>query len=169
MEDTVVRMSDHIYVTKRDGTRVPVSFNEVLSRIQKLADGLPHVNPDLVAQKVCTQIQDGIKTSELDEFAAETCAMMQARYHPNYGKLAARLVIDNHQKKTPSRLIDSAQVLFEEEARRCALTFERQFHYAIFYAYMRLREQEIRNLMWVSECVAQDQKARAPDGVVFLF
>jgi V-type H+-transporting ATPase subunit d len=61
------------------------------------------------------------------------------------------------------------KVLFEEEARRCALTFERQFHYAIFYAYMRLREQEVRNLMWVAECVAQDQKARAPDGVVFLF
>jgi ribonucleoside-diphosphate reductase alpha chain len=100
--DIVVKMSDHIYVTKRNGERVPVSFNEVLTRIQKLADGLPHVNPDLVAQKVCTQIQDGIKTSELDEFAAEVCAMMQARFHPNYGKLAARLVIDNHQKKTPS-------------------------------------------------------------------
>ena len=114
MEYTVTKMSDHIYVTKRDGTRVPVSFNEVLTRIQKLADGLLHVNPDLVAQKVCNQIQDGIKTSELDEFAAEVCAMMQARYHPNYGKLAARLVIDNHQKKTPSRLIDSAQVLFNE-------------------------------------------------------
>jgi ribonucleoside-diphosphate reductase alpha chain len=107
-------MSDHIYVTKRNGQRVPVSFNEVLTRIQKLADGLEHVNPDLVAQKVCTQIQDGIKTSELDEFAAETCAMMQARYHPNYGKLAARLVIDNHQKNTPSRLIDAAQPLFDE-------------------------------------------------------
>ena len=107
-------MSDHIYVTKRNGQRVPVSFNEVLTRIQKLADGLEHVNPDLVAQKVCTQIQDGIKTSELDEFAAETCAMMQARYHPNYGKLAARLVIDNHQKNTPSRLIDVAQPLFDE-------------------------------------------------------
>jgi ribonucleoside-diphosphate reductase alpha chain len=103
-----------MYVTKRDGTRVPVSFNEVLTRIQKLADGLAHVNPDLVAQKVCSQIQDGIKTSELDEFAAETCAMMQARYHPNYGKLAARLVIDNHQKNTPSRLIDVVQVLFDE-------------------------------------------------------
>ena len=114
MEGIVLKMSDHIYVTKRNGDRVPVSFNEVLSRIQKLADGLEHVNPDLVAQKVCTQIQDGIKTSELDEFAAETCAMMQARYHPNYGKLAARLVINNHQKKTPSRLVDSAQVLFDE-------------------------------------------------------
>ena len=114
MVDIVARMSDHIYVTKRNGDRVPVSFNEVLTRIQKLADGLPHVNPDLVAQKVCNQIQDGIKTSDLDEFAAEVCAMMQARHHPNYGKLAARLVIDNHQKKTPARLIDSAQVLFNE-------------------------------------------------------
>jgi len=91
-------MSDHMYVIKRNGDRVPVSFNEVLTRIQRLAEGLAHVNPDLVAQKVCNQIQDEIKTSDLDEFAAETCAMMQARYHPNYGKLAARLVIDNHQK-----------------------------------------------------------------------
>ena len=114
MEDIVLRMSDHIYVIKRNGAKVPVSFNEVLTRLQRLADGLDHVNPDLVAQKVCSQIQDGIKTSELDEFAAETCAMMQARHHPNYGKLAARILIDNHQKNTPSRLIDSAQVLFDE-------------------------------------------------------
>ena len=77
-------MSDHIYVTKRDGSRQLVSFDKVLERIQTLADGLEYVNPDLVAQKVCSQIQDGIKTSELDGFAAETCAMMQARHHPNY-------------------------------------------------------------------------------------
>jgi len=114
MDDIVVKMSDHMYVTKRNGTKAPVSFNEVLTRIQRLAEGLSHVNPDLVAQKVCNQIQDGIKTSELDEFAAETCAMMQARYHPNYGKLAARLVIDNHQKNTPNRLVEVAQVLFDE-------------------------------------------------------
>ena len=61
-------MYDHMYVTKRNGDRVPVSFNEVSTRIQRLAEGLPHVNPDLVSQKVCSQIHDGIKTSELDEF-----------------------------------------------------------------------------------------------------
>jgi len=100
----VSAMSNHIYVTKRDGTREPVSFDQILQRLQRLAKGLDHVNTDLVAQKVCSQIADGIKTSELDEFAAETCAMMQARNHPNYGKLAARIVIDNHQKLTPSTL-----------------------------------------------------------------
>jgi ribonucleoside-diphosphate reductase alpha chain len=110
----ITRMSDHIYVTKRDGSRQPVSFDQVLRRIQGLATGLEHVNPDLVAQKVCSQIADGIKTSELDEFAAETCAMMQARNHPNYGKLAARLVIDNHQKNTPNNLVDAVSVLHSE-------------------------------------------------------
>jgi ribonucleoside-diphosphate reductase alpha chain len=107
-------MSEHLYVVKRDGTHEPVSFDQVLRRIQTLAGGLEHVNPDLVAQRVCSQIQNGIKTSELDEFAAETCAMMQARYHPNYGKLAARILIDNQHKTTPARLVDSVQVLFDE-------------------------------------------------------
>lgn len=128
---------DHMYVIKRNGDRVPVSFDAILQRVRKLSDGLDHVNPDLVAQKVCNQLQDGMATSKLDEFAAETCAMMQARYHPNYGKLAARIVIDNHHKNTPARLIDSAQVLFDEgviaESYYCVaqnLEFEKMIDYS---------------------------------------
>ena len=66
-----------------------------------------------------------------------------------------------------SQMLD--KILYEEEARRSKFTFEQQFHYGVFFAYMRLREQEIRNLMWVSECVAQDQKNRVTDGIVYLF
>ena len=106
-------MAEHLYVIKRDGTREPVSFDQILQRIRKLSDGLDHVNPDLVAQKVCMQLSDGIKTSELDEFAAETCAMMQSRYHPNYGMLAARILIDNHHKNTPQTLEKCVHILCE--------------------------------------------------------
>jgi ribonucleoside-diphosphate reductase alpha subunit len=108
-------MAEHLYVTKRNGTREPVSFDQILQRIRKLSDGLEHVNPDLVAQKVCMQLSDGIKTSELDEFAAETCAMMQSRYHPNYGMLAARILIDNHHKNTPTTLLDCMETLHHEQ------------------------------------------------------
>jgi ribonucleoside-diphosphate reductase alpha chain len=107
-----LNMAEHIYVVKRNGDRVPVSFDQILQRIRSLSEGLEHVNPDLVAQKVCNQLQDGMKTGQLDEFAAETCAMMQARYHPNYGKLAARIVISNHHKNTPGTLVDCIEKLY---------------------------------------------------------
>jgi ribonucleoside-diphosphate reductase alpha chain len=100
-----------MYVIKRDGRQEEVSFDKVLHRIQKLAVGIDHVNPALVAQKVCNQIQDGIKTSELDDFAAETAAMMVGRAHPNYGKLAACIAIDNHHKNTPATFQECAELL----------------------------------------------------------
>ena len=100
-----------MYVVKRDGRKEEVSFDKVLHRIQKLAGGLEHVNPVLVAQKVCSQIHDGIQTADLDEFAAETAAMMVGRAHPNYGKLAACIAIDNHHKNTPSTFQDCAELL----------------------------------------------------------
>jgi len=106
------KMADHMYVIKRNGDRVPVSFDEILQRIRKMSDGLEHVNPDLVAQKVCNQLIDEMPTSKLDEFAAETCAMMQARYHPNYGKLASRIVIDNHHKTTSDKLLECVEKLY---------------------------------------------------------
>ena len=105
-------MAEHLYVVKRNGERVPVSFDQILQRVRMLSDGIEHVNPDLVAQKVCNQLQDGMSTSQLDEFAAETCAMMQARFHPNYGTLAARILINNHHKNTPATLLDCVEQLY---------------------------------------------------------
>jgi ribonucleoside-diphosphate reductase alpha chain len=108
-------MADHLYVVKRNGTRVPVSFDQILGRIREQSIGLLHVNPDLVAQKVCNQLQDGMETRKLDEFAAETCAMMQSRHHPNYGLLGARILIDNHQKNTPSTMLECIEKLYHDQ------------------------------------------------------
>ena len=109
-------MAESLHVVKRDGTRVPVSFDQILGRIRKLSGGLEHVNPDLVAQKVCSQLQDGMETRQLDEFAAETCAMMQSRHHPNYGLLGARILVDNHQKNTPQTLLECIEALYHDQS-----------------------------------------------------
>nr|AFK43390.1 unknown [Lotus japonicus] len=81
--------------------------------------------------------------------------------YPPYQSIFAKLSYGE------SQMLDKA--FYEEEVKRLCLAFEQQFHYAVFFAYMRLREQEIRNLMWISECVAQNQKSRVHDSVVFIF
>jgi len=49
---------------------------------------------------------------------------------------------------------------FEYEVKLNKLSFDQQFQYGVFYSYMKLKEQEIRNIVWIAECISQDQKGR---------
>jgi len=52
---------------------------------------------------------------------------------------------------------------FKHEVKLCELAFESQMHFGCFYAFTRLKEQEIRNLVWISECILQRRKDRIGD------
>lgn len=63
--------------------------------------------------------------------------------------------------------IDDA--LYEREVQLNELAFEGQFNYAYFYAFIRLKEQEIRNLIWLCECIVQRQKDRMTQHFIPIF
>ena len=62
-------------VVKRDGEYEAVSFDKVLNRLKNLSSDLK-IDTSEIAQKVCTRIYDGVKTTELDELAAYLCSSL---------------------------------------------------------------------------------------------
>jgi len=58
---------------------------------------------------------------------------------------------------------------FEYEVQLNKLAFETQMGYGVFYSYFKLKEQEIRNIVWIAECIAQGQKAQIHQGLIPIF
>ena len=109
-------------VQKRNGDIVPVLFDKVVKRLANLCDGLD-VQPDKVAQKVFTNMYDGIKTSEIDDLSAEVAVHMQTE-HPDYEVLATRIVASNMHKMSPKCFSDSmlalhAKGIVSDEFMKC--------------------------------------------------
>ena len=96
-------------VVKRNGLLEDVSFDKVLNRIQIAAADL-EVNPALIAQRTLLRIYDGVKTSELDELAAQLSISLMTT-NPDYGTLAARIAISNHHRNTSSKFTEVIEQL----------------------------------------------------------
>ena len=110
-----VTMQRSMHVVKRDGTPQAVSFDKVLRRIQKASRGLS-VHPDALAQRVLSQIIDGVKTTDLDELAAQLAASLSTE-HPDYASLAAFLTVSNHHKNTNYTFAEAMQTLSSQVSK----------------------------------------------------
>ncbi len=101
-------------VLKRNGKYEDVSFDKVITRIRNIAmncGGLDGIELDELAQKICSHIFDGVQTSELDELTGRLAASLITK-HPDYGVLASRIVISNHQKNTMNSFSDKMMLLY---------------------------------------------------------
>jgi ribonucleoside-diphosphate reductase alpha subunit len=99
-------------VIKRNGSKEDVSFDKVLNRIRIVAEGL-EVNPTLIAQRTLLRIYDGVKTSELDELAAQLSISLMTT-NLDYGILASRMAISNHHRNTSDKFTDVVKSLVNQ-------------------------------------------------------
>lgn len=105
-----------MHVLKRNGKREPVRFDKISNRINFLCYGLDRnfVDHVSIAITVINGLYPGVRTRDLDILAAETAASLITT-HPDYGVLAARIVVSNLHKETNEKFSDVFNSLYTAE------------------------------------------------------
>jgi ribonucleoside-diphosphate reductase alpha subunit len=99
-------------VIKRNGNLEEIAFDKILMRIKKLGqEASIHINYQQLVIKVIEQLYDKIPTTKIDELVAEQCASLST-LNPDYGVLAGRIVVSNHQKNTQSNYLSVVEELY---------------------------------------------------------
>jgi ribonucleotide reductase alpha subunit len=107
--------SNDMRVTKRNGELEEIAFDKILLRIKKLGqEASIQINYQQLVMKVIDQLYDKISTTKIDELAAEQCAALST-LHPDYGTLAGRIIVSNHQKNTDPVFSNVIQTLYDFE------------------------------------------------------
>ena len=106
-------------VEKRNGSYEDVSFDKILKRIQLLCIGEEFekklsIDPTIIAQKVCSEIYENVKTTELDELSSQISISLYSK-NPEYATIASRIVISNHHKRTNDSFSSVIEDLYEND------------------------------------------------------
>jgi hypothetical protein len=108
--------TNNMRVTKRNGELEEIAFDKILTRIKKLGqEASIQINYQQLVMKVIDQLYDTISTTKIDELAAEQCASLST-LNPDYGTLAGRIIVSNHQKNTDpifSKIMDELYHFYE--------------------------------------------------------
>ena len=99
-----------MFVIKRSGQRVPVRYDSITDRNVELSTNL-NINVEYLSKLVIQSIKDNMKTSEIDELAAETAAYMSV-YEPDYDTLAARISVSNLHKSTNPSFYETVKTIY---------------------------------------------------------
>jgi V-type H+-transporting ATPase subunit d len=101
--------------------------------------------------------------AEKDEEGIYT--ILQKDYSDTYGPMV------DEMKKTKDTSAERyiEEVLMESEVHLNELAFYEQFHYGIFYSFLKLKEQEIRNIVWIAECILQHKFEKKLSNVMYIF
>jgi len=60
-------------------------------------------------------------------------------------------------------------LMYQENVHMFEMAFEQQYHFGVFYAWVKLREQEIRNIRWIANMVILNTKDHIDNTIVPIF
>jgi V-type H+-transporting ATPase subunit d len=103
------------------------------------------------------------KSDEFDQVrqVCEYIIEYRSFFDTNTSRTPAGGAAGGHDENSPAAALETR--FFETEVHLNKIAFLQQFQYGVFYSYVKLKEQEIRSLTWIAECIAQDARDRIQD------
>jgi len=96
--------------------------------------------------------------NQANDFKGLQAAVHATQYEDMLGKVRAA----GAENEVESRGKGLDEVTNEELTKKFSMAFEEQFHYGCFYAYLKLKEQEIKNVAWLAELIIMDAPRNLP-------
>ena len=117
---------------KRDGKVQDFSTEKLTAFLTRLTKGLvtSHIDIPSLVDKIEAGLSRDMKTTQLIDLAAETAAYLNV-IHPDYSKLAARIVITGIHKQTPKSLLEYAKAIYsfkDDSGRECSLLADKTYN-----------------------------------------
>jgi V-type H+-transporting ATPase subunit d len=75
----------------------------------------------------------------------------------------------SEKKASMGEMLSIEDVIYKLNAREYELAFEQQFHFGVFYAWVKLREQEIRNIRWICNMIVLQEKDKIDSTIIPIF
>jgi ribonucleoside-diphosphate reductase alpha subunit len=103
-----MKRTNEIHVINRSGVAEPVRFDKIQNRLDLLSTDL-NVSISYLTQGINGLLVNNIKSSEIDILTSTQCSILSVK-NPDYGILAGRILVSNHQKNVDGNI----EVMFRE-------------------------------------------------------
>lgn len=80
----------------------------------------------------------------------------------SYEAIVAKVNMGDDRNEVESNEVTLDDAMLTEAARRYSMAFEGGFHVGCFYAYMKIKEMEIKNVTWLAELVQMNVTRNLP-------
>jgi len=90
--------------------------------------------------------------------------LKEALEFSKYDRLLADVNLSAEENKNEADSSEQKldEVMLAEASRKYSMAFENGFHFGVFYAYLKLKELEIKNVTWLSDLVSMNLSKNSP-------